>query len=740
MIRPLLVAAFVLCGADALRAGGTSYWTHQSESDFEAGTFERVVVSSAGDLTLSRGTTPVLAPDARLDSVLAMVEAPDGTVFAGGGPGGQVFRVRDARGEVAVDLGPGVMIFSLALDGDGALLIGTGGERGRVLRLEADGSTRELLAPEGVQYVWSILPGADGSLFVATGPDGQVWQRRPDGEPRLLLDTTESNVLCLERVGEALYAGTDPGGLVYRIDATSGAARVVWDAAESEITAIAADPAGNVYAATGQTDAAPPAGVVGDGRGRSGLRESPIADQPPRLPDENAAPRAEEPPADDAPADGVPTHASEPAAPATAPAAPEPAQAATPALGGNAVYRIDTEGFVTEVFRREAVLYSLVWQEGRLIAGGDDGRLFQIDPGPAEAQLVARGESEQVTSLRLARDGRLLAGLANPGRIIALSRGLADEGTYTSPALDAGQISRLGSIYLRGDLPAGASLGIAARSGNLADPASPAWGAWSAEQPATRFVSPQVEPARFMQYRLRLRSADGTRTPTVDEIRVAYRAPNLPPQVRSVTVTTPAESEPPAAAARDFPAAPTRRTISWDAVDPNGDALLYTVEIRSDARGPWMTLKDDLAEPTLEWNTRVLPDGRYEVRVTASDARGNEPGAGRAGSRISQPVLIDHTPPALRDLVVRPEAGRVEIALTAVDRTGSIARLDYALDALDRWQAVAPLDTIADSPEEAFRWSIDALAPGVRQVTLRAVDAAGNAAFETLIVEIPNRP
>ena len=55
-----------------------------------------------------------------------------------------------------------------------------------------------------------------------------------------------------------------------------------------------------------------------------------------------------------------------------------------------------------------------------------------------------------------------LHGTANAGEIAAMSQGFAADGTFTSPALDAGQISSFGKIQLRGTLPGGTSLKVPA--------------------------------------------------------------------------------------------------------------------------------------------------------------------------------------------------------------------------------------------------------------------------------------
>ena len=57
-------------------------------------------------------------------------------------------------------------------------------------------------------------------------------------------------------------------------------------------------------------------------------------------------------------------------------------------------------------------------------------------------------------------------------------------------------------------------------------------------------------------------------------------------------------------------------------------------------------------------------------------------------------------------------------------------------DTFDDWQSVLPSDKIADSPEEKLDFSITALKPGAHQVTVRAVDARGNAAMASAAVTV----
>ena len=143
-------------------------------------------------------------------------------------------------------------------------------------------------------------------------------------------------------------------------------------------------------------------------------------------------------------------------------------------------------------------------------------------------------------------------------------------------------------------------------------------------------------------------------------------------------------------------------------------------------------MKDKLKETTYEWDTRTVADGRYEVRVVASDERANAAQTGRTASRVSDPIQVDNTPPVIGSLKAGSGAGQVHIQFDAADRSSTLAAFAYTVDSSDDWQTVLPVDKIADGPEESVDFSISGLKPGPHQVSVRAIDARGNAAIASL--------
>src|SRR6187397_1682538 len=96
-----------LAFASSTFAVGTSHWTHTSEADFKNGTFTNVVATNLGDLKLSRAVKTILEQDPKVSSVYALVEAPDGTVYAGTGPQGVVMKIKDDKVSTACTLDDG---------------------------------------------------------------------------------------------------------------------------------------------------------------------------------------------------------------------------------------------------------------------------------------------------------------------------------------------------------------------------------------------------------------------------------------------------------------------------------------------------------------------------------------------------------------------------------------------------------------------------------------------------------
>lgn len=781
-----LIALLVVLLVSAAHAVSTAHWSQNNEADFKAGTFHNVVATNLGDLKLSRAVKSLLDQDPRIGAVYALAEGSDGTIYAGTGPQGVLLQIKGGKVSTVVELGDGININSLLVDSSGAVLIGSGGEKGQVLKIDHRGEKpHSVFEAKGVQYIWAMVQTSDGNLYIATGPNGELFELKPNGMHSTLLKTDDNNFICMLSDGkDLLYLGSDPNGLVYRVNRKTHESFVMYDAQESEISGLALDSRGDLYVGTSQASDQPPAPEDTGAKEKLGRPEGgpggvPIESKPPPNPAPPVVPNpnpdpipkmdivpgnrkdgGDEPGGDNPPANppgndpNAPKNPDDNSKAATGPApaqqTPNAANAGQPTPQGNAIYKIDPNGIVTEVFRGQVLILSMIETNGVILAAtGPDGLVYQVNPAMDETSVIARVDAKQVTTLLKTHDDRIVLGTANVGGLATMGAGYAPRGTYTSQVFDATQISKFGRVQMHGHLPAGTALSIATRSGNVKDPGETSWCKWSDEQPAAEFVKTESPAARFFQYRFTLSTTADTTSPVVDDVDVAYLMPNLPPQIHGIKVVlgNPMAPPQPAPDAQQQqqqqpgaapPAPPNDRiqTIIWDASDPDNDPLTFSLYYRRGENAPWILLKDKIKENTYEWDTRSVADGRYQVKVEASNAAANPVGEGKSANRVSDTVVVNNTPPTIGDIKTTIDGNTVTVKLRAVDRVGTIAAVDYAVDSSQDWQAATPLDTMFDSPDASATLTAAKLAPGAHEIALRVTDNRGNQAFQSVYVTI----
>lgn len=668
-----------------------------------------------------------------------------------------------------------------------------------------------------LRYIWDIL--VDGPhIYLATGPGGRIL--RVDDptadQPAVisLLETGQENVLCLARRGDgALFAGTDAEGLVLRIDNPTAQpdaiqSFVAYDAAEPEIGALLAASDGHVYFGTADASQARPGRLEGPTEEPDG-RPAETDD----LPADAAEPNSSDLPAEDASdvdldAEALSAAASEPT-PADAPDADQPQQptaqqrdalrdvirqrllkarrggtikagrstASPPHAGrttpstrprlraaspdkpgeGNAVYRLDPEGFVSEVMRESIMILALIEHRpapdaplSLAVATGNEGQVYMVTPKTGKVTMLVDLDAQQVTTLLPdATAGGMVAATANPASLLTLDGRTAaqtTQGAYTSLPLDAGQIALWGMFQLTATTSAGADVVVRTRSGNLAEADDRFWSPWSEPialtAPAADPLAPRIgevtsPPARFLQYQLTLNGGPDTQPaatgPRVVQVAITRVVPNLPPKINSLTAAYSDKKDP-----DNKPQPQGTLSLEWEAVDPNEDTLTYTLEYRRADAESWLPLADDLSDPSYEWDTRRAPDGRYIIRLTASDAPDNPGPMARQAARNSEPVVIDNTPPQLD---APPAVSRTADGLTITaafrDALLPIREVRYALDSTDDFKPLLADDLIYDSTRESVTVTIPDLSPGPHVVVLRATDAQGNALLHA--IEVPGR-
>ena len=144
----------------------------------------------------------------------------------------------------------------------------------------------------------------------------------------------------------------------------------------------------------------------------------------------------------------------------------------------------------------------------------------------------------------------------------------------------------------------------------------------------------------------------------------------------------------------------------WLANDDNGDSLLFKVEIRGVNETVWKLLKDKLREHYFSWDSTAFPDGKYVLRITASDAPSNPPDQALTASLESDPFLIDNTPPEITGLTRAPSGNQIEMRFHAKDALSVIGKAEYSVNGGD-WLMLDPVTRLTDSKEEDYRVLVD---------------------------------
>ena len=722
----LLLAALLTCGATVLHAALPTFWQVSTEGELLRGEVENLAIDSFGRLTL--GPTSSTIYDASAPFLWTIVSAPDGSIYAGSGNEGQVYRI-DGSGRGSVFFNTDELeVHAIAAAPGGGAYVGTSPD-GRIYKVDASGKGTVFFDPAD-RYIWSLVLDKAGNLFAATGDKGVIYKITPDGRGTPFYETkaTHAMTLAFDREGR-LLAGTESPGRVFRIDA-AGKPFVLLDSSYTEIRTIRVDGAGNIYVAA----------VSGRGGGPGGGTPSSASDPSPQVLTPSVSTEitvvaiAESPVSSSQPAPSSPSRSG-------------------PSAG--ALFRILPDGASDLVWEsREDLPFDVAFEPGGalLVATGNKGKIYRLSGDPLQPTLVARVNAQQVTSLLPEREGRVIVATSNPGRLLRLSAARADRGTYTSDVRDATTVAQWGTIKWQ-EGASGGRVEISTRSGNTRTP-DETWSDWSpayADRDGSAITSPR---ARYLQWRAVLTAQRGE-SPFLTSVTAAYLPRNLRPRVTSITIHPPGtvfqrpfptdpeiagfEGDLPerrAAAAQGATASPPslgRRTyqkglltIVWRPEDDNRDDLAYDVLYRREGETTWKALKRTMSEAILVWDTSSVPNGRYFVRIVAADTPSNSPTTALTGAMESTSFEIDNTPPAITVTAVRREGSRVIISFDVRDANSAVQKADYSLDG-DRWQTIYPKDGIADSRFEQFELVLDGDA-GARGVILRATDSLNNVA------------
>jgi len=721
-----------------------SVWEMSSFTDFVKGKFDGVSLGRDGRLTLAPKLDTLFTSEQPV--IWSVVSGPDGALYAATGNRGRVFRIETNGSAKVWWTAERPEVFAVVVDPKGVVFAASSPD-GKIYRIE-NGKATEYFDPK-TKYIWSLALAPDGTLYAGTGDDGRIFRITAAGQGEEYYATGQGNVtgLTLDKQGR-LLAGTEPNGILYRITAKDKAF-VLYDSSLPEIKAFAPNADGSIYAVALGGSIAKKSQAAQQAAGAT-------ADTQPATTSITVTAQAGgqdlKPPQPDKPKETAPASATPSVTSSTT------TTTDTNNVDKSAIYRINPDNTVDTLWssKEENVYDILPSADGQIYFGTDDsGRIYRLSPDRKLTLVAQTNEAEAVRLLGWR--GSVLAATGNMGKIYKLGVDGA-QGTYESPVFDASTVAQWGKLRWQ---TGGGTASMRTRSGNSARP-DRTWSDWSAQVRdggGAQITSPN---ARYLQFEAALTGPGAA----IENVSAAYLPQNNPPAIHSITVVTspvgPTTTARPSGASASAAATPFSVTVTdtgdstpvsstgtatqtlsramsqqlvigWSADDPDGDKLVYELDFRGDGERDWKPLKKDLHDSSYAIDGDALADGRYFFRVIASDREANAPSAAKEADLVSSPVLIDNTPPVVKVESSTRTGNQADITFSAVDAASPLKRAEWSIDAGD-WTPIAPVDGILDSPAEQFKLHINAVPAGEHLLVIRVSDSGNNTGLAKVVL------
>lgn len=365
----------------------------------------------------------------------------------------------------------------------------------------------------------------------------------------------------------------------------------------------------------------------------------------------------------------------------------------------SALYSYDLQGNLVELFQKSGIKFvSLTQIEDKLIIGSDkNAGYFEISQNDEVNKFTSLGNGKFARFISI--DNESYGILLDPARIIKMNTSISKEGYFISSAFDTGNVSQWGSPNISSIVPAETGIDLYTRSGAIFN--MDIWEDWSPVK--DKIVS---SPDRFIQYRVNLKS-DGKKNPLFRSIYIPYVQKNIAPEIDKINIGYNNNVI----------------KVSWDASDANKDTLIYDIYL-SQNENSWVKINDKpLEDSSFDLNKENFPDGRYRIKITASDERSNTDQESKKSVKLSDYFIIDNTPPVIGDIILKKEGTNYSLGFSATDGLSQLYEACYSING-SKWIKILPIDSIFDSLSESFDIRLNLLPGSVVQV--KVTDIFGN--------------
>jgi hypothetical protein len=660
---------FCLSYATSASAVGTRRFVLEQGTDFKGGDLTGVSVDSSGKVRAGFNLGHI--PLEQAPVIWSALAREDKSILIGTGQEGKVLEFRGERVVATYETG-GLAVTSIVEAWGGEVVLASipDGKLWKLVR----GKLTSFTQLTGIAHIFQLaFDKKRGVLYAATGPDGKLLRIEKDGRFDVVFDAPEAHLVSLATLPDGgVVVGTSDKAKLYRVDGP-GKVTTLYDFGRTEVRAIVVSPSRDIYAIANDIKTTSSASSS-----RTGTQEGSSSSSP--------------------------------------------SSSASKLKGRGVLLRIGADGVPEILLDDDSEHYTglALGRDGQPYVGtGVEGRVYTVNQ-QRQSVLVADLEARQVTALLL--NGSVQALLSSDGAGVHPISGMGGkDSNWTSKIFDAGLRANFGRI----DWESTGELEVMARSGNTKEP-DDTWTAWSA--PQRNPGRPGIAPGRYLQLRVRF-SADPAAVLT--RIEVPFVTDNQRAVITRVdvggNVSDRATGDGVVASGGPISGRGNPElTVDWSVDNPDKDALRYRVFYRLVGTNDWydMLPKDEvLTKTSYKWDTSALPEGKYRIKVLASDEPSNPPERVTRHEFESGLFSVDNTPPTLvgLELVGKRLRGR------AVDGVGPIARIEVSVAGSNEWFPLQPTDAIFDEPTEVFDVDVgDVLPAGKRILAIRAYDSANN--------------
>lgn len=607
-------------------------------------------------------------------------------------------------------------VWKLFASSTDAIFAATGGNKGRVYRMQKNEKAFRKIIETDERNITSIATGKDGLIYVAVAPEGllyvynknllletkikldvqYVWDMAFDKDDILYLavggkegkvlslDTkynvkevvsfpTESHVMTLfyNTEDNSFYAGTEGNGLLVKFF-PNGNYSVIYDTGEKEVHSVVVDEDGNVYFGTANREKNEMLqsflfGMSGDRQNKT-FR--------------------------------------------------------------NSIYKADKKGAVQRIFYlSQTLLFSLTQDNvGNIyFATGDRSSLYRIDKN-GTLLYVANFEGKSIVSSAATPENIYFA--SKTGTVYKMSKSYSKDGVFTSSILDTKMLSIFGSVDYLADIPNGASILIETRTGNISKP-DKTWSDFAAVSAKGKIESPR---ARFIQYRVKFSTEDTETTPKITSMSISYLTENIAPEVYKPRLLTPYLQAKVDIEGYKKPVLKSNESmLIWSGSDPNGDTLSYTVEYKLSGESEYRSFVKNIRENYYIFERVKLPSGIYDFRITASDYLDNGIGETKEKTMEYKNFKYDIAAPVVKDMVFTTEPNGMKKARFVVEDNLSMLQSVRIATFHGLFRYITPEDGILDGKSKTFSVIIED--NNAQSVTIEASDSEGNTMYYSYIIE-----